>query len=171
MKDFPIQLLKQNSRERLIIETRVFKLLDKLKAKYKSCKITSYILIYGIAILSSIITCLNIYSAQSNTTKHIKIISLTSALIAPIIILFNQMLNNLSLKKKVILYKTNINKIEHSLWGYIETDGSISFEDLLMKVNKIRSVINESELQIYNHSMTRNITPPPVFNKPIISPI
>jgi len=171
MKDFPIQLLKQNSRERLIIETRVFKLLDKLKAKHRSCKIASYILIYGIVILSSIITCLNIYSAQSNTTRHIKIISLTSALIAPIIILFNQMLNNLSFKKKVILYKTNIDKIQQSLWSFIETEGGVSFEDLLKKVNKIRSTVNESELQIYNQSLTRNITPPPVLNKPILSPI
>jgi hypothetical protein len=81
------------------------------------------------------------------------------------------MLNNLSFKKKVILYKTNIDKIEQSLWSFIEIEGGVSFEDLLKKVNKIRATINESELQIYNHSMIRNITPPPVFNSPIVSNI
>jgi uncharacterized membrane protein len=169
MKDFPIKLLKQNSRERLIIERRVFKLLDQLKSKHMRYKIITYCLVYSIAFLSLILTCLNIYAAQSNTVKNIKIISLISSLIGPVIILFNQMLNNLSLKKKVILYKTNINKIEQVLWSFIQFERGVSFDELIKKINKIRSVVNDEELYLYNTSISRNITPQPIQNSPILS--
>jgi len=170
MKNFPIKLLKQDSRERLIIERRVFKLLDQLKSKHMRYKIITYCLVYSIAFLSLILTCFNIYAAQSNTVKNIKIISLTSSLIGPVIILFNQLLNNLSLKKKVILYKTNINKIEQVLWSFIQFEqGGVSFDELIKKINKIRSVINDEELYLYNTSISRNITPPPIQNSPILS--
>jgi len=169
MKDFPIKLLKQNSRERLIIERRVFKLLDQLKSKHMRYKIITYCLVYSIAFLSLILTCLNIYAAQSNTVKNIKIISLISSLIGPVIILFNQLLNNLSLKKKVILYKTNINKIEQVLWSFIQFERGVSFDELIKKINKIRSVVNDEELYLYNTSISRNITPQPIQNSPILS--
>jgi len=169
MKDFPIKLLKQNSRERLIIERRVFKLLNQLKSKHMRYKIITYCLVYSIAFLSLILTCLNIYAAQSNTVKNIKIISLISSLIGPVIILFNQLLNNLSLKKKVILYKTNINKIEQVLWSFIQFERGVSFDELIKKINKIRSVVNDEELYLYNTSISRNITPQPIQNSPILS--
>ena len=169
MKDFPIKLLKQNSRERLIIERRVFKLLDQLKSKHMRYKIITYCLVYSIAFLSLILTCLNIYAAQSNTVKNIKIISLISSLIGPVIVLFNQLLNNLSLKKKVILYKTNINKIEQVLWSFIQFERGVSFDELIKKINKIRSVVNDEELYLYNTSISRNITPQPIQNSPILS--
>jgi len=169
MKDFPIKLLKQNSRERIIIERRVFKLLNQLKSKHMRYKIITYCLVYSIAFLSLILTCLNIYAAQSNTVKNIKIISLISSLIGPVIILFNQLLNNLSLKKKVILYKTNINKIEQVLWSFIQFERGVSFDELIKKINKIRSVVNDEELYLYNTSISRNITPQPIQNSPILS--
>jgi len=169
MKDFPIKLLKQNSRERLIIERRVFKLLNQLKSKHMRYKIITYCLVYSIAFLSLILTCLNIYAAQSNTVKNIKIISLISSLIGPVIVLFNQLLNNLSLKKKVILYKTNINKIEQVLWSFIQFERGVSFDELIKKINKIRSVVNDEELYLYNTSISRNITPQPIQNSPILS--
>ena len=169
MKDFPKKILKQNSRERLIIERRVFKLLDQLKSKHMRYKIITYCLVYSIAFLSLILTCLNIYAAQSNTVKNIKIISLISSLIGPVIILFNQLLNNLSLKKKVILYKTNINKIEQVLWSFIQFERGVSFDELIKKINKIRSVVNDEELYLYNTSISRNITPQPIQNSPILS--
>jgi len=169
MDNFPIKLLKQNSRERIIIERRVFKLLNQLKSKHMRYKIITYCLVYSIAFLSLILTCLNIYAAQSNTVKNIKIISLISSLIGPVIILFNQLLNNLSLKKKVILYKTNINKIEQVLWSFIQFERGVSFDELIKKINKIRSVVNDEELYLYNTSISRNITPQPIQNSPILS--
>ena len=169
MDNFPIKLLKQNSRERLIIERRVFKLLNQLKSKHMRYKIITYCLVYSIAFLSLILTCLNIYAAQSNTVKNIKIISLISSLIGPVIVLFNQLLNNLSLKKKVILYKTNINKIEQVLWSFIQFERGVSFDELIKKINKIRSVVNDEELYLYNTSISRNITPQPIQNSPILS--
>jgi hypothetical protein len=169
MKNFPINLLKQDSRERLIIERRVFKLLNQLKSKHMRYKTITYCLVYGIAFLSLIVTCLNIYSAQSNTVKNIKIISLISSLIGPVIILFNQLLNNLSLKKKVILYKTNINKIEEVLWSFIQFERGVSFDELIKKINKIRCIVNDEELHLYNTSLSRNISPPPIQNSPILS--
>jgi len=169
MDNFPIKLLKQNSRERIIIERRVFKLLNQLKSKHMRYKIITYCLVYSIAFLSLILTCLNIYAAQSNTVKNIKIISLISSLIGPVIVLFNQLLNNLSLKKKVILYKTNINKIEQVLWSFIQFERGVSFDELIKKINKIRSVVNDEELYLYNTSISRNITPQPIQNSPILS--